>query len=201
MHPRLPSALLSARMLACTLLCALCPGQGAVAQTAERRAAPAGALRETAGLDMLAAGEVPTVLSAEARPLLPVRNGANAVVTVRFAEKMAPVVTFRVEGAPLVLRDDGREGDERAGDGTFSGRMQVDYAAVQANHLRLAALGKVKGERIPVRRWLGRTMLVEPEGVVRPRDARRFTGPLNLMPFGNAAAVVADRSLMILTRR
>lgn len=66
----------------------------------------------------------PKVSSAE---IIPVAGEAEAKLEVSFAETMPELVKIMIEGKVAELRDDGREADQRAGDGVYTTRVPADY--------------------------------------------------------------------------
>src|SRR5688572_1549944 len=75
----------------------------------------------------------PVAQRAGIRLLATAQAGSNAVLYVEFApgEPAPPVVTLQLERAKLVLRDDGRAPDEKAGDRVHSGYVRVDVDQLQ----------------------------------------------------------------------
>lgn len=76
-------------------------------------------------------------------------EGGNVRFEVRFAPQEPAVkapLTILVEDAPVVLRDDGAEGDREKGDGVLSAMLQLDVEALRKEQLasleRLAGAGE-----------------------------------------------------------
>jgi hypothetical protein len=87
-------------------------------------------------------GAWPRAESIEATPLEKETEQGNALLLVRFAqdEKVAPTVNTVIAERDVVLRDDGLESDERAGDGTYTAIAFIDFNALADNQDRVSDL-------------------------------------------------------------
>jgi mono/diheme cytochrome c family protein len=63
----------------------------------------------------------------------PLANGANILVKARFNDRriQSQFHSLNVNDEPMMLRDDGKEGDEKAGDGLFTAALQDDVEALE----------------------------------------------------------------------
>jgi len=118
----------------------------------------------------------------------------QAVLEVRFepTEKLPRRITIQPHDVPVVLNDEGADGDEKAGDGTFSGRMAFDVRDLESAQKKAAAVqATTEFEGRSVRR-VRREFL--------PVDFKRFEIgeriPLGPLPVDPSQIDVA-RSLMI----
>jgi hypothetical protein len=100
-------------------------------------------------------------------------------------------ITLHPDGRSVVLRDDGRLGDERAGDRVFSGvvPMNFDAVAAQQEHA-LAAIGSR-----PIPSFAGRE-IVKTERLDPSKFVRRPNGILHLIPV-NGGSVEEEKSLVV----
>jgi hypothetical protein len=82
----------------------------------------------------------PQAESMEATPLAQETAEGNALLLVRFVPdtKVEPTVRTVIEEREVLLRDDGLESDERAGDGTYSAIAFIDFNALADNQDRVA---------------------------------------------------------------
>lgn len=87
-------------------------------------------------------GAMPRAESIEATPLEKETEQGNALLLVRFApeQRVAPTVNTVIAERDVVLRDDGLENDERAGDGTYTAVAFVDFNALADNQDRVSDL-------------------------------------------------------------
>lgn len=87
-------------------------------------------------------GAMPRAESIEATPLEKETEQGNALLLVRFApdQKVAPTVNTVIAERDVVLRDDGLDNDERAGDGTYTAVAFVDFNALADNQDRVSEL-------------------------------------------------------------
>jgi hypothetical protein len=109
---------------------------GSAPNTTTSAANPAAAQEE-------ARGEAwPVAESIEATPLEKETAQGNALLVVRFAadQKVAPTVNTVIAERDVVLRDDGLESDERAGDGTYTAVAFIDFNALADNQDRVSDL-------------------------------------------------------------
>lgn len=84
----------------------------------------------------------PQAESMEATPLERETAEGNALLLVRFVPdaKVAPTVSTVIEDREVLLRDDGLESDERAGDGTYSAIAFIDFNALADNQDRVSKM-------------------------------------------------------------
>ncbi len=87
-------------------------------------------------------GASPRAESIEATPLEKETEQGNALLLVRFApdQKVAPTVNTVIAERDVVLRDDGSDNDEKAGDGTYTAIAFVDFNALADNQDRVSEL-------------------------------------------------------------
>lgn len=84
----------------------------------------------------------PVAESIEATPLKEETAEGNALLVVRFApgQNVGPTVNTVIAERDVVLRDDGTESDERAGDGTYKAVAFIDFNALAENQSRVSKL-------------------------------------------------------------
>jgi hypothetical protein len=84
----------------------------------------------------------PQAESMEATPLESETAEGNALLHVRFAReaKVAATINLLIEERDVVLRDDGLESDEKAGDGTYSAVIFLDFNALAENQERVSQI-------------------------------------------------------------
>jgi len=84
----------------------------------------------------------PQAESIEATPLGEETAEGNALLLVRFApgQEVAPTVNTVVAGRDVTLRDDGRENDDQAGDGTYTAVAFIDFRELADNQDRVSEL-------------------------------------------------------------
>ncbi|HVF50003.1 MAG TPA: hypothetical protein VNA19_07950 [Pyrinomonadaceae bacterium] len=87
-------------------------------------------------------GATPRAESIEATPLERETEEGNALVLVRFMpdQKVEPVIKTVISDRDVVLRDDGQESDESAGDGTYTTVAFIDFNALADNQDRVSEL-------------------------------------------------------------
>jgi hypothetical protein len=87
-------------------------------------------------------GDAPQAESIEATPLERETAEGNALLLVRFVPgaKVAPTVKTVIGERDVLLRDDGLESDEKAGDGTYSAIVFLDFNALADNQDRVSKL-------------------------------------------------------------
>jgi hypothetical protein len=91
----------------------------------------------------LAADDSPRVESMSATPLKEAAaDGSNAILFVQFApdQKLGDQVKTVIDDRDVLLRDDGAEGDERAGDGTYSTLIFLDFEELAKNQDEIQAV-------------------------------------------------------------
>ena len=131
-------------------------------------------------------------------------NQSSALVMVQFApdKRLGRRVTVTTADGPIVLRDDGREGDEKAGDGVYSAVVSMNVDALVADQeAALKQLAEVANKKGPLRihRFHGRDIVGEEILDVKALDAelRRDIIPLHWPPPPGPWLVDAPRSLFI----
>jgi hypothetical protein len=111
------------------------------------------------------------------------------LVAVRFApdKRLGNTVTLNPNGEPIVLHDDGLNGDEQAGDHVYSAILPTEWESLAAEQDRLfVALENHKGPlQIPVFR--GRELVGEQSVDVEELKRLRQEGIIKLPPFGTLA--------------
>jgi len=87
-------------------------------------------------------GETPRVESISATPLKEATAEGNAVLFVQFApdQKIGDQVNTVIEDQDVILRDDGVEGDVKAGDGTYSAVIFLDFDELAKNQDEIQAI-------------------------------------------------------------
>ncbi|HEX8474640.1 MAG TPA: hypothetical protein VF666_11445 [Pyrinomonadaceae bacterium] len=87
-------------------------------------------------------GTAPQAESMEATPLERETEEGNALLLVRFApdQKVEPTVKTVIGERDVLLRDDGGGSDEKAGDGTYSAIIFLDFNALADNQDRVAQI-------------------------------------------------------------
>jgi hypothetical protein len=76
----------------------------------------------------------------------------NAVLRVRFqqGERLPNRLVVDHEGKPTIVHDDGKDGDEKAGDGTFSALVTIDFERLAKPSTRFVFDGRTKREPIEI---------------------------------------------------
>ncbi|MDQ1590263.1 MAG: hypothetical protein QOG71_890 [Pyrinomonadaceae bacterium] len=86
---------------------------------------------------------LPQVESMSATPLKEATaDGSNAILFVQFApdQKLGDQVKTVIDDRDVLLRDDGMEGDEKAGDGTYSTLIFLDFEELAKNQDEIQAV-------------------------------------------------------------
>ncbi|MFZ1072268.1 MAG: hypothetical protein WAO21_02425 [Verrucomicrobiia bacterium] len=130
-------------------------------------------------------------------------NG-QALVAVKFANdrRLGRQVTIVTDERPVVLHDDGRDGDEKAGDHVYSAIVSLDVDALVAGQEReLVALAKSK-KPLTIHQFRGRDIAGEEKidiaGLLDQLRNAKPNGPIRVSPFGLGwASVDPARSLFI----
>lgn len=94
-------------------------------------------------------------------------DGANVLVTARLDRKKikSNFHAVLVSDEKLILRDDGKQGDEKAEDGVFSIALKEDETALQKDLevLQQAVVKQIRGDKPPMQ-WVNRSAVpVDPE--------------------------------------
>ncbi len=131
----------------------------------------------------------------------------NALVTARFARstladergKTVSTLAIQLEKGPLTLRDDGRGGDQKAGDGLYSAITWFDFEALIRRHAQLTQALEKFGERALPPHFQDRALVGHhkplPPEIIKKRLAAGL--PIPLLPLGNPSAIDPERSLVI----
>lgn len=101
------------------------------------------------------------------------------------------------DGKELTLRDDGLNGDEKAGDGLFSGIGVVNLAEHLQTQDRIASFQKQSNETLTYATIDDRVLVKETPLVPLPVDIFVPGRPIPLPPVGISQAVVPNKSLII----
>jgi len=100
-------------------------------------------------------------------------------------------------GEPALLRDDGREGDEKAGDGVFSGLGFVNFKAEIQQNERVAEFSARFGDKLVKGTFDGRELVRQEPLRPLPRDIFKPFNPIPLQPVGISFAIDSARSLLV----
>ena len=147
-------------------------------------------------------GEIPTdppaprvrVSEATLEPLSKAVPGGNAVLRVRFAQTDSPPpprLEYATEHGIVVLADDGKGMDAKAGDGLYTALGSMDLMGFRDRLVRLAG----STTAMPTRVFATRAK-VAVDARLDPQQWRPGI-PLGIEPWGDPAAIDADRSLLI----
>ncbi|HEV2882837.1 MAG TPA: hypothetical protein VGX24_16295 [Pyrinomonadaceae bacterium] len=87
-------------------------------------------------------GDGPQIESMSATPLKEATAEGNALLMVQFApdQKVGTQVKTVIDDRDVLLRDDGTEGDERGGDGTYSAVIFLDFEELANNQDEIQAI-------------------------------------------------------------
>lgn len=126
-------------------------------------------------------------------PLARAVRGGNAVLRVRFEDGARPPerLTYQSEYGTVLLADDGRGFDVRAGDGLYTALGSMDLLAARARIERLAK----SRTAMPTRTWRHRSK-ADVQAVMDPR-LWRAGKPFPWEPWGDPAQISQSRSLLI----
>lgn len=135
----------------------------------------------------------PEVRELTAKLLAKPTAAGNAVLLVRFAkeEEVPPAISIQLEDKIVTFHDDGKDGDERAGDGIHSAITTINAGEVQKDQRRVAA---IKADSVPVFR--GRELFTLNKIEKRVTQFRPGL-PINLFPVGDPDNIDPERSLMV----
>ncbi|NTX14342.1 hypothetical protein HUA76_26425 [Myxococcus sp. CA056] len=129
-------------------------------------------------------------------------TATRSLVRVRLAQSQqglfteVPVVSDT--GKPVVLRDQGTEGDEQAGDGVFSGFAEVDLELHRKTQDRItAAQNRQPNEPLTFAVFNNRELVEERRVVALSSDVFRPRVPIPVTPVGLLADVRPAKSLII----
>jgi len=134
-------------------------------------------------------------------------RGDNALVTAHYnlkdwsLLKLRPPIYQKIsaDGATIVLRDDGREGDEKAYDGVYSAITNFDFARLIEQYERVESLQfKLGKAALPTkfegRQVVGSEKLISSSSIL---EAIKIGARIPLIPIGIAAAIDSEKSLLI----
>jgi hypothetical protein len=136
----------------------------------------------------------PLVESVVARPLPNPTAEGNALVVVQFGreEKLPPQLNIDIEEGQLTLHDDGKNGDEGAGDGRFSAIAKLDLELLRkSNEERLT---RTPNAVMPT--FVDRAKVSE-DTASKLLERFRRSDLIDLSPIGLPAKIDIGRSLMI----
>ena len=198
----LPVGVLVAAALACAAATTRSQVGGAKPTEAPTPAALALPARTAAPFQARNLGsDPPEVLSGSVQLLRQPTDAGNAVLRVRFApnQGLPDQIVVTPGDRRAVLRDDGKGGDAKAGDGEYTATIQLDVKALDAQQGRAAAAASNAPAARPV--FLNRSKLGDVRQLVN-LDIEKLRGfnpvPLPVpLPLGNPANIDAKRSLMI----
>ena len=135
----------------------------------------------------------PLIETMIARPLQNPTAEGNALVLVKVSpdEKLPPQLTIDIEEGQITLHDDGKNGDERAQDGTFSAIAKLDLDALRKTSVD--RLSRMQDATVPI--FVNRAKVREERA---PALLERFKlGDLDLTPFGLPKSIDVSKSLMV----
>jgi len=112
-------------------------------------------------------------------------------------EKATQVLLTGDDGRELALRDDGFEGDEKAGDGVFSGFGVADLDEHRKTQERIVSFQKQSTAPLTFATFNDRVLVKETPLTPLPADIFAVGRPIPLPPSGIAQAVVPNKSLII----
>lgn len=142
---------------------------------------------------------LPKISSLTAIPQEQLSNRSRALLEATLAPSQTTVAEVTVDGddgKPVVLRDDGRNGDRQLGDGVFTGNAVLDLAGEQAHNRAIAAAAQSNSDLTnPI--FDGRELVDSPPLRAQPDSAFLPFGRISLAPIGISAAIDRDRSLII----
>ncbi len=135
------------------------------------------------------------------------RSSGNAVLSVAYdreqwyakGQKPPRYQKLTIDKQSVVLRDDGRDGDKKRGDGVFSAIVDFDFDALIAEYKRIEELRQKLGkEGLPLR-FEGRELVghAKPMSLKALTAAIRFGDLIPIGPLGVAAAIDSEKSLLI----
>jgi len=126
-------------------------------------------------------------------------DAKKQLAAVEFApdKRLERTLTVHPEEGPIVLHDDGANGDEKAGDNTFSAIIDSDWDEQAAEQDRLLDVMSQK-EALSVPVFEGREIVREQKVDLKEFRRLRDQGILRPLPFGSGGiAVIPGASLLI----
>ncbi len=126
-------------------------------------------------------------------------SATRGLIRARLAEgeRATQLLLTGDDGKELALSDDGFNGDEKAGDGLFSGFGIVDLDEHRKTQERIATFQKESTEPLTVATFQDRELVRETALVPLPSDIFAPGRPIPLPSTGIARAVVPNKSLII----
>lgn len=126
----------------------------------------------------------------------------RSLVRVRLAQNQQSLVTevpvVSDTGKAVVLRDQGKDGDEQAGDGVFSAFAEVDLEAHRKNQDRITAAQRQQpNEPLTFAVFNNRELVEERPVVALSSDVFRPRAPIPMTPVGLLSDVKPANSLVI----
>lgn len=112
-------------------------------------------------------------------------------------ERAAQILLTGDDGKPLALSDDGLNGDEKPGDGLFSGFGIVDLDEHRKTQERIAIFQKESAEPLTVATFADRELVRESPLVPLPSDIFVPGRPIPVLPTPISRAVNPSKSLII----
>jgi hypothetical protein len=126
----------------------------------------------------------------------PTGTAGTVRLLVRFAERGLPnVIPMETETAPVALRDDGTNGDERAGDGLFTATTQLPPEFVRERTTVAADVTSRRAALGPIFR--NRRMIAAPQPPAPPARGIRILSPFDFPGPPPAPVVNSERSLLV----
>jgi len=128
-------------------------------------------------------------------------TASTELVAVRFAadRRLGQTVTINPGESPVVLHDDGLNGDEKAGDQVYSAVVPSDWDSLAAEQDRLLAELNRKKAPLTVPVFRGRevvsTQAINPAELAR----LRASGIIKLTPFGTGGTLVVPNESLFIT--
>ncbi len=142
----------------------------------------------------------PRIESMEVKILASETEQGNAVMMVRLAPEEVRLTQLIVEdeGGRVVLRDDGRGGDQRAADGVLSGVFRLDVEQLERNRKRILDIARRMGGSLTVPVFNQREKIGERPVRFTDRPIRRGEAiDFRDLDFGIWPAVDREKSLLI----
>ena len=155
-----------------------------------------------------AATDTPVAKAVYVQALNTLSRQGNALVTAEYDQeqwsirKQKPPLYQKIstEAGTIALRDDGREGDEKAYDGIYSAITEFDFDALIKQYDRLSSFQLKSGKAAlplrfaPNRQLLGAEKLLSATSII---DAIKTGARVPLVPIGIPIAINKEKSLLI----
>ena len=127
---------------------------------------------------------------------------ANAILRIQFPNNERTGTAFNLkmnDGVTLLFADDGRRGDEKAGDGVLSSPINVNFAEIDANRNRIIGVNRALNADLTVPKFDGRLLVGEtPMGVSDPNTIVIDDGSGSGEAVAAPLAIDPARSLLII---